>query len=148
MLDKLGRLTYHSRFDKFGRELHYGNVCAAAPWFDFRKQMSGSGPLHDHSLGVEEVATSHRMNAENIAAPVSAVVPEWDRRCPRELSTEGSVGARRELRDMLEKSGGELGCCAAGDCRWLRALGCGDHAHGSRFPLTLGLEVFCELGIG
>lgn len=72
--------------------------------------MSGSGPLHDHSrareladaLGVGEVATCHGMNAENIAAPVDAVVPEWDRTCPRGLATEGSVGARRELLDMLE----------------------------------------------
>lgn len=84
------------------------------------------------------------MDAENIAAPVDAVVPELDRRSPRGLVTEGSVGARRELRDMLEKSGGELECCATDDCRWPRAL-CtwgGDHAHGSQFLLISRFYAF------
>lgn len=42
------------------------------------------------------------MDAEHIADTVSAVVPEWDRRCPHGLSTEGSVGVRREFGDMLK----------------------------------------------
>lgn len=53
------------------------------------------------ALGIGEVATCHRMDAEIIADSVNAVVPEWERRNRLGLSTEGSVGARREFTYMI-----------------------------------------------
>lgn len=89
------------------------------------------------------------MDAENMAGTVDAVVPEWDRRCPHGLSTEG-MRQRQKRAAYVEKSMANVGppmIVAGRGRRWrweVEITG----AHGPRVPLTSTSDAFCELGVG